>query len=421
MVDAGIKTAVKQNKCPVCSDASPQVLLSVEDFPYFTVPVTISAKQGISRTLSSSQRSAPLKVRVCRNCHHCYLEDIPDNGILDDLYTHYYSYPSALKGHFHPSRDSRFLSFFDEFFSLCVEKKPKTVFEVGCYDGYVLYHLQERGFHVTGCDPSDGADIGIQYGVNVLKQFFHAASFLEKKLTYDVIISRHFIEHVSDPIKWMGDLASLMNPEGLLMLETPNVSFYLQKGLLEIFSLQHLQGFSASSLAYALREAGLRPLKLDETPDNLIVAAVKDSPEKDVREDTWDAMVDDFDRKFQTNRKTIGDIVTFYVQDNKKICLWGAGGFGFAAIMFYGIPAEAILFIIDSDPEKWGMEYLNYNLPIISPEEARQQEPHLIIITSMYSSDIDRQINAMNFQCSVLTLFPDISFKESLPEKSSGK
>ncbi len=411
IIRQGLK-AEKQRGCPVCKGTESHQLFSITGFPYFTVPVIKSAKEEILIKLLPSERTAPLNVAVCKNCCHCYLEDLPDGDILNCLYSRYYNYPSALKGDFHPSRDNRFLSFFDEVSASYNKKKLRNILEVGCYDGYILYHLQQRGFCVTGCDPSDGADIGNQYGVNVLKQFFNAKSFLESDSTFDAVISRHFIEHVIDPVSLIEGFAEILNPEGILFLETPNVHFYLEKGLIEVFSLQHLQGFSPSSLEHACREAGLNPLKIEETPDNIIVAAVKGSGEYFIPKDTWCQVVQSFNEKLNANRKKMTNIVSRYVSRRQKICLWGAGGFGLAAMLLYEIPQQDISFIIDSDPSKWGMEYLHNDIPIISPDKAREQKPDIIIIASMYSIDIERQIATMNFGAAVLTIFPDISVYE---------
>ncbi len=413
IIGQGLKVE-KQYKCPVCEGSESHPLFSITGFPYFTVPVTKSAKKEILKKLLLSQRMAPLNERVCKNCCHCYLENIPDSGILNFLYSRYYNYPSALKGHFLPSRDNRFLSFFDELSAGYNEIKLQKILEVGCYDGYILYHLQQRGFCVTGCDPSDGADIGRQYGVNIQKQFFSAKSFLESDSTFDVVISRHFIEHVVKPISLIERFAEILNPDGILFLETPNVHFYLEKGLLEVFSLQHLQGFSPASLEHACRKAGLSTLKIEETPDNIIVAAVKGTGEHVITKDTWCQAVESFNGKINANKKKIADIVRRYVSGGKKICLWGAGGFGLAAMLLYEIPQPAISFIIDSDSSKWGMEYLHHDITIIAPDEAREQEPDLIIIASMYSPDIEKQIAAMNFRAAVLTIFPDISVYEPM-------
>ncbi len=407
----GLK-AEKQRGCPVCKGEESHPLFSIAGFPYFTVPVAKSAKQEILSKLPPSQRTAPLNVRACRTCCHCYLEDVPDSDILNFLYSRYYNYPSALKGHFHPSRDNRFISFFDEV-SACYNKtRLQNILEVGCYDGYILYHLQQRGFYVTGCDPSDGADIGRQYGVNVLKQFFSAQSFLESDSTFDVVISRHFIEHVTAPVSLIEEFAKILNPDGILFLETPNLHYYLEKGLLEVFSLQHLQGFSPSSLEHACKKAGLRTFKIEETPDNILVAATKGNGERFISKETWCQAVESFNEKLNANRKKIADIVNKYVSGKQKICLWGAGGFGLAAMLLYEIPQQAVSFIIDSDSSKWGMEYLHHHITIISPDMAREQEPDIIIIASMYSLDIERQIAAMNFRAAVLSIFPDISLSE---------
>ena len=43
-------------------------------------------------------------------------------------------------------------------------KKKQSIFEVGCYDGYVIKKLSEKGYKVLGCDPAKGALIGKNNG-----------------------------------------------------------------------------------------------------------------------------------------------------------------------------------------------------------------------------------------------------------------
>ena len=146
---------MRQDNCPICSGTATRILFFCNDFPYFTVLVAKSEKISILQKYNKEQLTAPLVVKTCEECCHCYLAVLPNQTMLELLYSRYYSYPSPLKCNFPPERDNRFIAFFNEEVEpFCKEEKWDNILEVGCYDGYILYHLKKKGFSVTGCDPS---------------------------------------------------------------------------------------------------------------------------------------------------------------------------------------------------------------------------------------------------------------------------
>jgi len=401
-------------KCPVCSDSNLQKILSYDEFPFFTVPVSSFRKEDILKRYLPNKLSAPLHMQVCNKCNHCFLDPVPNQEIIDDLYSNFYSYPSPLEEQFKPERDDRFLEYFEKEISLLTKNKKQTnILEVGCYDGYILHQLNKAGYEVMGCDPSEGAEIGKEHGINILREFFDAEEFHNNNLTFDIIISRHFIEHVINPVNWVSELSKILNLGGYILLEVPNIQFYLSKGLLEVFSLQHLHGFSLTSISYVLNEAGMRCIKTEQTPENLIVVASENGQQEDTNINEWTDIVSNFNNQFSRKKIDIKSTLKKYIDDNKKIGMWGAGGFGIAALISYEIPSKHISFIIDSDKQKWGMEYLNYSIPIISPEQGKENQPDLLIVSSYYSQSIINQIQEMKFNSSVLIIFPDVKLIES--------
>ena len=106
----------------------------------------------------------------------------------------------------------------------------------------------------------------------------------------------------------------------------------------------------------------------------------------------------------------IRSIIEKRIPKGKNIGIWGAGGFGVAALTLYEIPSSKVLYFIDSDPQKWGMEYLSFSIPIISPNELKENEPDLLIIASMYAESIVKEIEKKEIKCSILSLFPEVSF-----------
>ena len=59
---------------------------------------------------------------------------------------------------------------------------------------------------------------------------------------------------------------------------------------------------------------------------------------------------------------------------------------------------------------KHGYEYLDYEIPIISPKEIKSKGVELIIIASMYSNSIYESIKETGITIPILSLFPNVKF-----------
>ena len=173
---------------------------------------------------------------------------------------------------------------------------------------------------------------------------------------------------------------------------------------------QHIQAFSSHSLEYLLFDLNMKIVNLEESNDNLIVVSKRESQNIVKNKKNIDYCFKNYTNKLDTNITKINEICSNYYNQNKKICLWGAGSSGSTVFSFYNIPVDYVDFIIDSDPNKWGMEYINHSIPIISPKDAYNLNPDLIIISSMYSQTIQKTITDNGFQSSVLSLFPNLSY-----------
>ena len=402
--------------CPICKSNNTDLLLDYGQYPYFTVPVKKSDKKKLLTEYNNNQLFGELKYATCKDCAHVYINEIPDQKIIDDLYSNYYSYPSPLKKEFEPTRDLSFINYFKKFIHpICSANNLSNLLEIGCFDGFVLKNFSQIGYAVTGCDPSDGAVIGQNFGINIRKEFFDPRLFLNDKITFDIVITRHLIEHMADPKKFIFEIESILEPTGLLIIETPNVQDYVTRGSLGVFSLQHITLFSISSLRFLLGECGFRIHTFIDEGDNLIIVAKK-GREK-VNHSLFFEGYSEVFRSFQIvvrqRKKRILQMLQNYSANDKTICIWGAGGAGLAALTLCGIPSSEINYFIDSDSKKWGMAYLSYSIPIISPKEALKKNPGLIIITSMYYQTIQKAIKEMGFKSSLLTIYPTVFFERA--------
>jgi SAM-dependent methyltransferase len=87
----------------------------------------------------------------------------------------------------------------------------RSLVEIGCGKGYFLERLAERGFDVKGLDPAyEGTN------PNILKTPFTDGL----QLSADAIILRHVLEHISDPLTFLSNIARV-NRGGMIYIEVP--------------------------------------------------------------------------------------------------------------------------------------------------------------------------------------------------------
>ena len=98
----------------------------------------------------------------------------------------------------------------------------KTVFEVGCGAGGVLYPFHESGKACSGCDFGEkylryGQDKGLQLYVGEVDR-----SRTQPK-SQDLLILSHVMEHFNEPLQSMNELIEIVSPGGYLIVQVPGI------------------------------------------------------------------------------------------------------------------------------------------------------------------------------------------------------
>ena len=126
---------------------------------------------------------------------------------------------------------------------------PKVILDVGCGDGSALATAARHnpGHHVAGIDWS--ADALRQARTNGLTTI---RGTIETRLpiadgTADVVIMSELIEHLVDPDRALEEVRRVLKPGGHLLLSTPNLAAWYNRGLLAagiqpVFSEVSLRG-----------------------------------------------------------------------------------------------------------------------------------------------------------------------------------
>jgi len=146
---------------------------------------------------------------------------------------------------------------------------PATVIDVGVRDGYSTEYFKKLGYDALGTDILDGFIKHAQErGRNVIfDDMVHTK--INKK--FDIVFSRHSLEHVAHPIRFVTNCINLMGDDALLVIIVPlesKSSFYFprkrQKHLcyfptMDYFKRRFMRRFELKEIIFKkTRELGIK-------------------------------------------------------------------------------------------------------------------------------------------------------------------
>jgi len=139
--------------------------------------------------------------------------------------------------------------------------KKSTILEIGCGSGVLAAYLQKSGHNVEVMDIDSSliAEIKTHYGLTGYSGDIFKIAFGK---TYDAVILNNVVEHLENPVSVLNRVYELLNNDGLLFMEVPNIGsfqFVLFKN--RWFPLQlpeHLYHFTVASLTMIAKKAGFR-------------------------------------------------------------------------------------------------------------------------------------------------------------------
>lgn len=138
---------------------------------------------------------------------------------------------------------------------------PRRLLDVGCGTGCFLDVGRAAGWSVEGVEVSPwAADRAAQRGLRVACTPIEQVGELPRK--FDVVTLWDVIEHLSDPLRALRSLAGVLEPRGLLVLSTGDITALcgrLSGARWHLFNLpEHLFFFSPLALRRLLARAGMR-------------------------------------------------------------------------------------------------------------------------------------------------------------------
>ena len=221
-----------------------------------SIPCNLCGGTEVSILSTRSRSGNPLRTVICRACGLVWSDPRPHDArqFYEEQYRLAYKNTYSPKPKHVVRAGKVALSRFGKIAQLL--SSQKTVLDVGTGGGEFAYLLQSLGHVVNGIEPNRGyADHSIQqYGLTVQVGFVQDATFAPA--SFDIVTIWHVLEHTEDPGFILARLRSWLKPDGVLVVEVPNVEATCQAPR-NTFHEAHLYNFNVVSLRRLAKKQGL--------------------------------------------------------------------------------------------------------------------------------------------------------------------
>lgn len=237
-------------------DTDNDAIATMNAEPAATIPCNLCDSRDVSVLARRSRGGGLLRTVACRRCGLVWSDPRPH-----DVRRFYETdYRVSYKGTFEP-KPKHVLRAGNVALSR-LEKiraylRPRMrVLDIGSGGGEFAYLLQWLGHDVRGVEPNRGyADYSArQYGLDVLRGFVTDVALPDAH--FDLITIWHVLEHTEDPSAVIAKLARALRPDGVLVVEVPNVEATCQSPS-STFHEAHLYNFNAATLGLLAAKCGL--------------------------------------------------------------------------------------------------------------------------------------------------------------------
>jgi SAM-dependent methyltransferase len=256
--------------------------------------------------------------------------------------------------------------------AMIAARKNAVVVEVGCGQGDFLVSLagvadRTLSPRLYGFDPAwRGEDGSGPAGARVFRRQFDETQDLDGAPA-DLIVSRHVIEHVADPIAFLANLRRACGPDTRLAIETPDVDWIVHTGAFHDFFYEHCSLFSLRALDRALARAGFVASRLERVFGEQYLWAEARPVEPSAAE-TPAAYAHKWARLLSEAARA-GPVV-----------IWGAGAKGATFAQIFDPDATHIAAVVDVNPKKQGLRLGGSGHPIVAPDALDAIAPATVLV-----------------------------------------
>ncbi len=377
------------NHCPICG--------SGEVFPFFFCERVPVLNNVLCKTSEQAHDIATgvLDFYACGYCGFVWNAAFDSERVqYDTCYENNQSISPAFRRHLQEVVDC---------IRCLMQESPFSVMEVGCGQGYFLEMLQEnlqndllRGI---GFDPALRAKTR-RGNIDFIPKFAEKNLIPSEFVSPLLLLSRHVIEHIDRPLSFLRSLRELTPHVSAAVLETPSVEWIIENGAYFDFYYEHCSIFTPFALSILFHEAGFHEAKVFRLfgGQYLLGTALMNGREDAApQHGNYGNFYKSFADCYHNFRAQWINQMKDLNSWGKRVALWGGSSKG---VMFANMLGEnsGILSAIDINPQKQRCYLPLSGLPVISPQEAKNDGIDTVIIMNLnYTEEIHALCAGMNF------------------------
>ncbi len=357
--------------CPLCDGHDLLPLFEVQNIPIFQNKVYPNVEAAKKAAVSN------VSLFACGRCDYIFNSSFDENIMKYDA-----SYQNE------QAHSPYFQRYLDDLANLLKDKgiAKNKVIEIGCGKGTFIKKLWDHGIQATGFDPAYEGD-----DQRIIKDYF---SSKYSGLKADLIILRHTLEHIQNPLRFLHNIAEANKHHGLIFIEVPCFEWIVkQKAFWDIF-YEHCNYFTGQALTGMFDEAELG--LLFNTQYMYVLAELKNLRDRAERTATpIDLNGIDFKKSMDAHKS--------FIAGCNNLIVWGAGAKGSAFLNYVDPLTEHVSFVVDINPRKQNQYVPKTAHKIVSPEILEEfTNGQILIMNSNYYSEILEETRNSNFNIRTL-------------------
>lgn len=206
-------------------------------------------------------------VIICRDCGHIQLNPLFDEGEYALINKQFFDRKYLVSGRQNPNNVKKERKL-DERLSLYL-REGCDVLDVGPGEGWAMRYFQERKGNYFAIEPIHRFAVSIEKrgGTVIGGSLFDRYPDFEGR--FDIVLCRHVLEHMLDPLGAMVRLRSFLTSNGVLYLEMPNAGNpSIRKGLRTSYLRPvHISYFCEGNAVRLAQTAGFKPIHSHSNSD----------------------------------------------------------------------------------------------------------------------------------------------------------
>jgi len=385
----------QRNSCPICTSSQFYKFLIRENVPvhqnllYSDEKSAVNAKRG------------NLELVVCNDCGFVFNQTFDLSKLsygekydnTQDISPYFDRYLNNLANH------------------LIKDKKIQnsTIVEIGCGKGTFLRKLVEKeelGNLGYGFDPSYMGPEKDLKGRLIFEKRYYDINCTE--IDANVIISRHVIEHIPDPLNLLQLVRKTLphSKNAQVFFETPSVDWILQNQVLYDFFYEHCSYFSPNSLRTAFVNSGFRVEHVQTIFEDQYLWIEATLEEKEVKNTSENGLTPSLARKFGSNEDIIKKNWIRKIEEltsKGKTAIWGAGAKGVTFVNLIDPECKLIDCVIDLNNKKQGKFIAGTGHPIVNYKDIQSREiKSVVLMNPNYFDETSQLIEKSNLDINLI-------------------